>query len=70
MLVQNALYSHQRSIENRNTILKDENTPFEISWKIVKYAQPYSPLTNRCNLCLWKTFYITTANKDSTLKTD
>ena len=47
--------------------LKDENTPFETIWKIVKQAKPYSPSTKRCNLCLWEKYYIITANKDSTL---
>ena len=48
--------------------LKEENTPFETSWKIIKQAKPYSPSTKRCNLCLWEKYYIITANKDSTLK--
>ena len=47
--------------------LKEENTPFETSWKIIKQAKPYSPSTKRCNLCLWEKYYIITANKDSTL---
>ena len=47
--------------------LKEENTPFETSWKIIKQAKPYSPSTKRCNLCLWEKYYIITANKVSTL---
>ena len=47
--------------------LKEEHTPFETSWKIVKQTKPYSPSTKRCNLCLWEKYYIITANKDSKL---
>ena len=32
--------------------LKDGGTDYAISWEIVKRAQPFSPVTNRCDLCL------------------
>ena len=47
--------------------LKDEGTPHSITWNIARHAQPYSPKTNRCNLCLWEKYSIITANKDSLL---
>ena len=47
--------------------LKAEQTPYDISWKIIKQAKPYSPTTKRCNLCLWEKYHITTANKEKTL---
>ena len=47
--------------------LKDNRTPYEISWHILKHARPYSPRTNRCNLCLWEKYYIITSNKDKIL---
>ena len=47
--------------------LKEDGTSYTITWKILKHARPYSPKTNRCNLCLWEKFYIITANKDDIL---
>ena len=46
---------------------KDNNKPYEIKWKILKHAQPYSPKSKKCNLCLWEKYHIITANKCTTL---
>ena len=32
--------------------LKDNNIPYKISWEVVKRAQPFSPVTNKCDLCI------------------
>ena len=47
--------------------LKDNNTPYNITWKIIQHAQPYSTKTKRCNLCLSEKYHIITANKSTTL---
>ncbi len=54
---------HQTELSNYIWTLKDESTPYTITWKIVKHAQPYSPKTKRCNLCLWEKYNIITAKK-------
>ena len=38
--------------------LKDKNKAFEVNWKLVCKAQPYSNLTKKCNLCLPEKYYI------------
>ena len=32
--------------------LKDKDTPYNIQWEIVRRANPFSPITKRCELCL------------------
>ena len=44
--------------------LKDTNTPYQLKWKILRRAQPYSPRSKRCNLCLWEKLFIIT-NRNS-----
>ena len=38
--------------------LKDKNTKFEITWKIIKKSHSYSNETKKCNLCLYEKFII------------
>ena len=38
--------------------LKESNTRFRITWKILKQASPYNPASSRCNLCLWEKYFI------------
>ena len=38
--------------------LKDSAIEYDISWKIISQAQPYSNKTKRCNLCILEKFYI------------
>ena len=42
--------------------LKDNDTTYNINWQIIQRAQPYSPKSKRCNLCLWEKYHIITAN--------
>ena len=69
---------HKTSFNNRGKMnhtelskhvwtLKDEGTPYKITWRIVRHAQPYSPRTKRCNLCLWEKYFIITAPKHNIL---
>ena len=58
---------HQTELSSHVWNLKDGNIPYQINWKILRHAQPYSPRTKRCNLCLWEKYHIITADKKSTL---
>ena len=55
--------------------LKEARSKFKITWRILKHTSPYSPASNRCNLCLWEKFFIickperTTLNKRNELVT-
>ena len=48
---------------------------FQITWRILKQTSPYSPASNRCNLCQWEKYFIicrpelATLNKRSELVT-
>ena len=38
--------------------LKDNESKFKVTWKILKQAAPFNPASNRCNLCLWEKYFI------------
>ena len=38
--------------------LKEAKLKFGITWKIFKQTTPFSPVSNRCNLCLWEKYFI------------
>ena len=38
--------------------LKDANVDFQISWKVLKHAASFNPVSERCNLCLWEKYFI------------
>ncbi|XP_067940660.1 uncharacterized protein [Watersipora subatra] len=38
--------------------LKDSGLDYNIKWSILKTARPYSPITKRCELCIWEKYYI------------
>ena len=38
--------------------LKESNTDHTVTWMILKKAQPYSPITGKCNLCTTEKVYI------------
>ena len=38
--------------------LKETNTDYTISWRIIKRARAYSNTTKKCNLCIWENFFI------------
>ena len=74
------LYGHMSSFRNasdRNATtlsqhiwtLKESGFPYSIDWRIITHAQPYSPSTKHCNLCLTEKFYIICRNEMATLNT-
>ena len=38
--------------------LKDEGTDYELSWKIIDRASPFSPITGICAICTLEKYYI------------
>ena len=38
--------------------LKENNTDHTVTWKILEKAQPYTPITGKCNLCTSEKAYI------------
>ena len=70
--------SHKASFNNRDKSnqtelskhvwkLKDEGTPYNITWTIKSRAQRYSPGSKKCSLCLWEKYFIITADRKNTL---
>ena len=46
------------SLSNYVWSLKNANTPYRITWKVITLAQSFNPSTKRCNLCLKEKFCI------------
>ena len=38
--------------------MKDEGIEYDVSWKLIERAQPYSPITGLCALCTLEKYYI------------
>ena len=55
--------SNQTELSKLIWKLKDDGVPYTLTWKIVRHAQPYSPRSKRCNLCLWEKYYILIADR-------
>ena len=49
---------NQTSLSKHVKKLKDKNTDYELSWKLVAKAKPFSPVSGTCNLCIKEKFYI------------
>ena len=49
---------HKNTLSKHIWKLKDDGIAFNVDWKIVDQAQPYSPATKICNLCVRETFFI------------
>ena len=47
--------------------LKDKGLDFDISWRILAKAQPFNPVTRKCNLCLKEIHFIMFGRGTSTL---
>ena len=63
------LATHKQNFKNEkqrfNTALskhiwriKEKNLDYEIKWKILGRAKPYSPISRKCNLCILEKYYI------------
>ena len=49
--MKNEKYRHDTTLSLHIWELKDTNEDFEIDWKIIGRAQPFSPISVICNLC-------------------
>ena len=54
---------HKNSLSKHIWKLKRSGKEFEISWKIISRAKPYSPSSKTCELCLREIYYIMYYNK-------
>ena len=70
-------YKHRSSINNenyhKNTFskhiwsLKRRHVNFELSWRLISKARPYSPSSKCCDLCIREIYYIMYDRKKATL---
>eukprot|EP00745_Piridium_sociabile_P013986 TRINITY_DN2060_c0_g1_i4.p1 TRINITY_DN2060_c0_g1~~TRINITY_DN2060_c0_g1_i4.p1 ORF type:complete len:436 (-),score=96.63 TRINITY_DN2060_c0_g1_i4:282-1589(-) len=51
-------YKYQTELSKHIWTLKESNIGYDISWRIVRKARPYSPSNKRCNLCTTEKYYI------------
>ena len=49
---------HRNSLSTHVWNLKKKHVNFELSWRIISTAHPYSPATKTCELCLREIYYI------------
>ena len=49
---------HETELSKHIWTLKDNNKPFNLTWKIIKQCKPYSNITKKCNLCLFEKLVI------------
>ena len=54
---------HKNSLSNYVWKLKKRKEDYEISWKLLSKARPYSPSTKTCELCHRELYYIMYYNK-------
>ena len=47
--------------------IKDEGLDFEIKWKILERAQPFSPISGVCGLCTLEKWYILFKSEEASL---
>ena len=59
--------AHLRTRSKYIWSLKDKSILYNIKWWKVKQARSYSNVSKRCNLCLWKKYFITCKPEMSTL---
>ena len=63
----NLKYCHETTLSSFIWKLKEQNLDFEVKWKLICRAKPYSPITDICNLCTKEKFYILFCPEEATL---
>ena len=58
---------HKNTISTHKWNLNRRNVNFELSWRIVAKAKPYSPSSKLCNLCIREIYYIMFPKKMASL---
>ena len=56
--MKNEKYRHDTTLSLHIWELKDRKEDFEIDWKIIGRAQPFSPISVICNLCTLEKYHI------------
>ena len=51
-------YENSTELSKHIWKLKNQNTDYSISWKILDRAQPFSPVSGLCNLCTSEKYFI------------
>ena len=51
-------YGKETTLSKKIWGLKDQGWDYELSWKILERAQPFSPITGVCALCTLEKWYI------------
>ena len=51
-------YSKETTLSQRIWELKRENIDYELSWKLIDRAKPFSPVSGLCALCNLESYYI------------
>ena len=46
------------TLSNHIWAIKERGEEFELEWKLIARAQPFSPVTGNCNLCNLEKYYI------------
>jgi hypothetical protein len=51
-------YAHETTLRSYIFQLEDRNLDFDLKWKLMGRATPFSPVTNVCNLCTREKYFI------------
>ena len=59
----NPKYRHSTTLSSFIWDLKDKAAVFELTWKIIGRAQPFSPISGVCNLCTLEKYHLPLTRK-------
>ena len=65
--INNRRYSKETKLSIKIWQLKDQGLDFELKWKILERAQPFSPISGVCGLCTLEKWYIIFKPEKATL---
>ena len=54
----NEKYKHETCLSSYVWNLKENGNNFKINWSIIERATTFSPVTQRCNLCLREKYHL------------
>ena len=63
----NSKYQNETCLSNFIWKLKNEKTDYDVKWKIIDRGSTYTPVTDRCNLCLKEKYYLLRFTNDYTI---
>ena len=58
---------HKNTLSTHVWSLKNRNINFELEWRIISRAKPYSPSSKCCSLCIREVYYIMFDKEKATL---